>query len=1236
MRTAFIIFSIFATVVLLVRFAAPAAVPRFHSAERITHGALVNNIRALGKSCAVTEYGQGIRYSSIKIRKVISACKKRVGVTDEDWQNTLCAASDIILRAFSDGQSAARYSAYCGHVGRYPRIFLLCERLVRDTGCEITHDALIDGISAFEENAELTLSERKILCGMLKLCLIGYLSIVAENALRSGGEYDKGAFDGVNGNVNLDYLNADDYVCGLLQACSGSERSAVVRLLEYNGVDLGSADRCRRKRLAHAYVAVNSVVRSLSVIDAFQGKIYAPKAHGGERSKRYVKVFNILFPILIAVYAVFTCVFASPKYVALFSVAAIITYAVMRIPVLLYSPTSGINIFSQIEALFRKHNNDENHEISDNIRHKNRLLLSEAAYFGSEPQYMQSIIDGAGINVCCDNRGGIAIKTNVTIDCLYIGIHSGEINIELTECDGVIDRHRAVYHACKDNLELCAETVAPIDGNACIIRLTIINRCNYDKTIAVTGAVLRKQPELQKCITQDIRGGAIVVCDNGFALALSGGCYGGDLHAFCADGTLKHGRIDTPALIGTSTLNVKRFSRAVLLMTIIYSSHTQAENMFEYVTDEMYFVRAAESASVYCKHNAIETPNEAQNISNPIRKRAKPAAFAPPSIAKPVCEYLLPFGGISNGDIVITDNCMNKPMYNTVVGGDLYVKMDQFGIQNISVGRNTLTASIDKYTHSPRAFVVIGENGTMWSQAIKPMDEWQTRTVHCRGYTECTYAYNGTVCVQKCFTAIGMPMAFVDITLYNKEQAERRFDIMFSAVCDSGVSVALTDNGVTAEIDKSKMLLFAVDSAAEYAAYKEAYFVYGSIDRTSGFRIGGSTSAPTASVSNTIQANGSSRVVFCIADGRYAEKLSAVSDVDKIFDGVTRFYGRLGRILPATDDGVLNISYMQSLYRAYCAFIAHEVMPLYSECFVLSAAKYADPAAVKNRLYSILSEQTQSGLLGVDYCDCLQALQCIIDYAEYTCDDGFWDDVLPYAEYRAHGKRVVVKDTVYKHVLRAVEYLIANPIPEVKSIEQNVWQYKSLLYVFRFAENKFRLGGYLYSQYKKYFTDAAERYSCGVKRLTENNFFQFRTVTEAYMCAMLLFDLDLNEKAYNIIKFNNPIERELHYGARGEHGAFDYFCDPVAAAVYYITVTERLFGVKFRGKTLKIYPRIARNTPQLKFDILGKSKDVRITVDGEKLCGNWRMRVNKINYPADSVDIRNLSDDIVFYRDGNE
>ncbi|MDE6617532.1 MAG: hypothetical protein K2K13_00690 [Clostridiales bacterium] len=1235
MRTAFIIFAIFVAVVLLVRFAAPAATPKLYAkAERITNNALLANIRALSKRCAVTEYGQGISYSMIKIRSVLSACKKRVnsGVAD-DWQRVLNDGSNTILHAFVDGKSAARYSAYCGHVGKYPRVFLFSERLIRDSGCEITHRSLFDAISAFEENAEFTLSERKILCGMIKLCLIWYLHSVTENAVKRCEEYDKGATDGLNGSVNLDYLNSDDYICGLVHACADKDGAAVNRLLEHNGVDICSADSRRRKRLAQVYLTVNSVLRSLSVIEACEKEVYTPQKHSGERGRRYVKVFNILFPILLAVYAVFTCIFASPNYVALFSVAAIITYAVMRIPVLLYSPSSSVDIFSTIEALFCKPKNGQKIE-SDS---SNRLLLTEAAYFGSEPEYIQTVIDGAGIRLCCDNRGGITVKSNETSDCIYVGISSDGVDIELSECDGVIERHRAVYRACKGDLELCAEAVVPIDGNVCIVRLTVINRSDCDKTVNLIGAVVRNKPKSQKCYTQNIRGGSMAICDNGFALSLNDGNYGGDLCAFCADGTLKHGNVDAPALIGTTTLTVKRFARAVSYMTVVYASRTQAENMFQYVSDELYFERATESAAAYSNVHLTDKPVEMPCIVYSDRKLDKPAAFPPPVLNKSNYDFIMPFGGISDGNMVIEDRYGYKPINNTLSGGNLCVELNQFGIQSISVGKKSFTVQVDKYTQRQRAFVVIGENGVMWSPTVTYRGRiGQARAVYGSGYTAYGCAYNGMVCEQKVFTAIGLPAAFFDIKVYNKTDVERKLDIMFSAVCDSDINIEVGDNGVTASAGKCKLLLCAVGERAEYTAYKEGYFVYGKIDRTSGFRAGGSTPAPTASVCRTVEANDCARIVFCLVDEAYYKKLQSVSEVDKLLDGVKRFYGRLGRILPATDDRVLNVSYSQSLYSAYSAFVAHKRMTLYDECFVLNAAKYVDSTAVKHRIFGILCCQNQSWLLGADYYDCLQVVRCIIEFVEYTHDEKFWNEVLPYAPLRIHGERMVIKDTVINHILRAVKYLIYTSMQPLPSVVKSVWQYNNFLYVLKYFENKLKLSDDLYEQYKRCYKQTSELYMHTVKRLTANNLFEFKSVAEAYMCARLLFDLDLNEQAYNIIKYNNPINRCLHYGDRSEYADIDYFSDPVAAAVYFTTVTEKLFGVKFRGKTLKICPHIAKNTPSLSFDILSKSKDVRVTVDGSELCGNWRMRVNKINYPADSVEIRNLSDDIVFYRDGNE
>ncbi|MCH5153735.1 MAG: hypothetical protein J1F71_00840 [Clostridiales bacterium] len=1214
MRTAFIIFSIFAAVVLLVRFAAPAAVPKYNRFERITQNALLRKIHALGKRCAVTEHGLGVGIGNIKLRKIIDVCKRRVCTEfADDWQYSVYNGSDVLLRAFTDAKKAARNSFYCGHVGKYPRIFLFCDELVKNSGLELTSDMLLSAISAFEENAKLSVPERKILCGMLKLCLIGYLCGAALDAVSRADIFDKGANDGKNGIVDLDYLFSDDYVCGLKHGCTDGEKNAIDRLFEYNDVDIASADMRRRRLLSQVYLAVNSVLRSIEVIDSCSSDIYVEARH--EQGKRYAKVFNIVFPSLIALYAVFTCIFATPKYVALFSVAAVITYGVMRVPVLLFSPASGA-LFFTTEKIMRKMFYRKKRDI--NVR--NRLLLSETAYFGSEPQYLESAIHGADIKLMCDNRGEIKIKCNSTIDSLYIGIQSDGTETSLSQCDGVIERHRATYRVCTDGVELCAEIIVPIDCTPTVlIRLSVINRSDEDRSVNLTGAVVRNFPK-ETCHTEDIRGGAIALCDNPFALSLFGGQYGGDLDCYCKTGALSHGDTE-PALIGKKTLHLARFSKVTTYMTVVYASRVQAENMIEYISDPLYFFRASEGATVFCELDKTGKLPDTQRTQSACRKETKRPRFVPPALPEKKYVCSLPFGGVTE-DCISVENDAPNSINNTLD----YMTLNQYGIQTISIGECE-TAPQDR-TFFPRAFVAVGEDGVLWSPTVKPIGNGINRADHYHGYTEYTCAYNGAVCIQRCFASKNNQAIFIEVALHNTTDIKRRFDIMFSALF-SNAETQITENGVVAEKRKSRLLLRALNEQAEYTPYREGYFVYGKIDRASGFRTGGCTPAPTASVCKTVESNETARVVFCLGCEDRVSQINNLSAVDDIFCGVKSFFGRLGRIMPKTDDNILNISYRQALYRAYSAFASRKAMKLYDECFLWDAAKYVVPSAVKKRIYEIIGAQKQDGQIGTDYSDCLQAVHSIIEYVRFTGDDRIFADYLPF-NY-ARGK--AIKDTVYNHLVRAVGYLLSHPLPNKTNIVQNLRQYKSLLYVLRFFEDKIRKNDFA-GLYKQRLADVVNKYSAQVGRLTANTFFSFSSIADAFMCAELLFDLGLNEKAYNIIKFNNPIERVLHYGKR-TNGDFDYFCDGVAAAVYFVTVTEKLFGVKFRGKTLKINPHTALNTPKIAFDIYGKSKDVHVTVEDTAYVGSWKMRIKRIVYPVGSVNIRNINDDIVFYRDGS-
>lgn len=156
----------------------------------------------------------------------------------------------------------------------------------------------------------------------------------------------------------------------------------------------------------------------------------------------------------------------------------------------------------------------------------------------------------------------------------------------------------------------------------------------------------------------------------------------------------------------------------------------------------------------------------------------------------------------------------------------------------------------------------------------------------------------------------------------------------------------------------------------------------------------------------------------------------------------------------------------------------------------------------------------------------------------------------------------------------------------------------------------------------------------GAKKLRARAFFDFDDRFEKLMCVSLLFSMGENERAYNILKFNNPIERAMQFG--DEALAELYACDPAASALYYCIVTEKLLGVRINGKRVNIRPHTSRATPHMEFTLKGLRGKAKIVIDDSETVGNWRMRVNKISYATDSIDISSVSDDIVFYRDGKD
>ncbi len=134
--------AIFAAVCLLILYAAPPAKPIFTVKKRLPTKTVLYGIRLLAERCAEVEYGFGIKYSSIKIKKLISDLTRNRNIGTV-WRDELLNNKQTILSAYEESRKSICLSSALGHVGKYPRLFLFCNYLAENTCGNVSEELLI-------------------------------------------------------------------------------------------------------------------------------------------------------------------------------------------------------------------------------------------------------------------------------------------------------------------------------------------------------------------------------------------------------------------------------------------------------------------------------------------------------------------------------------------------------------------------------------------------------------------------------------------------------------------------------------------------------------------------------------------------------------------------------------------------------------------------------------------------------------------------------------------------------------------------------------------------------------------------------------------------------------------------------------------------------------------------------------------------------------------------------------
>lgn len=1325
---------------LLSRAVLPPRRPRFRVLDRLPTDGIIYKASVLGKACRSTERGNGVDIKCLKkLKRSLCALQKKAETSAklEEWESTILENSVKISTAADKARRAMRFCYMLGHVRGVPRVFLLCNEIVGDARGDVSASLLSNAVNAFNGNAPLTYSELNILPDVLRFCLLGMMIGLIDEAGEKLRIYEKGVSDGKTGKVDLDSLWRCDYVCGLYSEIDGNA-SAYDVILNGNGINRSESERARRLMLSETTAVIDSIVRSLDTADAFgaeklielsetnsilsrneayrsldisekigylaqiektakkQNSCEAVVAHYAvdtakttgvdlseyvlkKEQSRNVRLMLIYAPItLFAVAFVLVCIFASPRYAAVFPVIALIIYACFR----LYAPIEAVRALEKLSDIIVFKRKIDPTYISPSVNRR----ADNIEYFGGESTYKKNTLIGRGVSVVCDNRGAVTVsdedKTDDNSFSVDIGLKIDSSEIKLSACDGVFERHKTIYRAITSDIEFSAELICATDMKCCCFRLIVVNRTaetKHVKLLAVCEPIFASDADRSalKCETKKIVGGAALICDSdvvGIGMGENSDNFGvkyASEHGAC--GLPVFGKSFSPALIAEKDIAIDKFASVNVIGCLAFSDDVRStERQLALVKSDGYFDFAQCAARVYCDGSIVSKQDydkyDVPIISSaPIVATNKEATHC--DVPLPLFDYALKLGigGFLKDGGYAVDLRDGQPMRawrNYLCDGDFCAEITHTG-GSYSYSKaypNGLTANSCRRDDFSSAFVAIGESANIWSPTVSPIGKGNIAVVHRFGYSEYLCGYNGFFCTLKRYIARGKRAEIFDLVIENRESVERKIDVMFSVEAAVGLDTVTACKDRVSVTDKTVhngFCILASERIRDTTAYKEGYFVRGKIDRVFGFGKDGATIAPTVSVRIKLPPDQNSRILFSIAECRDGglEHIDAC-DADKYLKQTIEYYSTFNRIELLSSDMALNNYHKWSLYQAYvCGFLRESVISdsvtrnKLTEC---KAVKYVDSAAVKKLILSACSMQYSDGSLSItdESCgdlslDSLLLSFTVMEYIKHTGDYAVLEESTPFSS-RKRGSRAVQRASVAEHCMRAVEYAVSSYDSTLDRRLRRM--FIDLRHFYADCCSQTQRRSKFISAFGKIMNNSgcSAAQSVTARKIGDTTVSGVRSI-DALIRIFDLYGADDCGTAYSALKQfigrGDTAESAARYGAEpyficeyilsGELLGVAYGSDPSAAALYYALVTEKLIGLNIRGTRARINPQLSDNAPKIEFELYTDKGRVRITVDATEKVGEWQIRADRITYATDRITLSDSCDTgLVFYRNG--
>ncbi|MCI8412858.1 MAG: hypothetical protein HFE47_02015 [Clostridia bacterium] len=254
----------------IVRVCRKATEPAFAVKGILTGEKLNYMMSALAFGAKKTQKGNGIGLHSL--RRILYAARKTAGeaLANEkylhDCERILFNDFYLIEETLSCVYEARKSLRALPHVHGIPRLYSLCELLVKSVGGVVSEESVRSAVCAYTAETPLTYSELSALDTMLQVALCEYLAVYAQKIMRMRERIDCGETDRKNNRIDYALLRKNDYVYGL---CATADDT----FLRENRILAGEDMRARLDRfmltVAEYNAHISAAIRSLHTVRSF-------------------------------------------------------------------------------------------------------------------------------------------------------------------------------------------------------------------------------------------------------------------------------------------------------------------------------------------------------------------------------------------------------------------------------------------------------------------------------------------------------------------------------------------------------------------------------------------------------------------------------------------------------------------------------------------------------------------------------------------------------------------------------------------------------------------------------------------------------------------------------------------------------------------------------------------------------------------------------------------------------